>query len=81
VYRALKPEDNPTALPGRSAAVYPKPPAEEEEGTLQGNAAAPQAEAAQPFAEVFEVHPEVLERWGLGNPVVLFSVVLGESCR
>jgi hypothetical protein len=26
---------------------------------------------------VFEVHPEVLESFRLGNPVVLFSLTLG----
>jgi len=30
------------------------------------------------FAEVFEVHPEVLENWKLGHPVVMFSLTLGE---
>ena len=30
------------------------------------------------IAEVFEVHPQVLENWRLGNPVVLFSLTLGE---
>jgi len=29
-------------------------------------------------AEVFEVHPQVLENWRLSNPVVLFSLTLGE---
>ena len=31
----------------------------------------------QKIAEVFEAHPEVLENCRLGNPVVLFSLVLG----
>lgn len=33
---------------------------------------------AEPVAEVFEVHPQVLENWRLSNPVVLFSLTLGE---
>lgn len=57
-YRA---NGNPTALPGRSAAVYVK----QDGGHL-------------PVAEVFEVHPQVLENWRLSNPVVLFSLILGE---
>ncbi len=31
------------------------------------------------LAEVFEVHPEVLEQWKIGNPVVLLSLDLGET--
>ncbi len=54
-YRA---DDNPTALPGRAAAVY------------QGE---------RRIAELFEVHPETLTRFGLSTPVVLLSVLLGEN--
>jgi phenylalanyl-tRNA synthetase beta chain len=56
---------NPTALPGRAAVV------------LAQSSAALEPPLANPLAEVFEVHPEVLEMWRLGNPVVLFSLVLG----
>ena len=31
------------------------------------------------FAEVFEVHPEALEQWKIGNPVVMLSLDLGET--
>jgi phenylalanyl-tRNA synthetase beta chain len=65
-YRA---EDNPSALPGRSAGVY---------STGGGTGGSPVAGTApQKIAEVFEVHPEVLENFRLGNPVVLFSLTLG----
>jgi len=53
-------DDNPSALHGRSAAVYQQ-----------------QAGGEQRIAEVFEVHPQVLENWRLTNPVVLFSLLLG----
>jgi phenylalanyl-tRNA synthetase beta chain len=53
-YRA---DDNPSGLPGRSAAVYDS--------------------AGARIAELFEVHPQVLENFGLPNPVVLFSLELG----
>ena len=59
-YAAASEQANPTALPGRSAAVY-----------------AAGDETALPLAEVFEVHPEVLENWKLSAPVVLFSLILG----
>ena len=55
-----RPDDNPTALPGRAACVY----------AVGRN--------STPTAEVFEVHPEVLENWRLSNPVVMFSLRLGE---
>ena len=35
------------------------------------------AEMAARIGEVFEVHPEVLENWHLGHPVVIFSLTLG----
>lgn len=56
-------DENPTALTGRAAAVY-------RTGGESG---------ATPIAEVFEVHPEVLTNWKLSNPVVLFSLVLGDT--
>ena len=44
---------------------------------LSGRAAEVYHDGAK-IAEVFEVHPEVLENWHLGHPVVLFSLTLGE---
>ncbi len=68
-YRSASTDENPSALAGRAAAVLST--------TLPGAAAATSVPLANPLAEVFEVHPEVLELWRLGTPVVLFSLVLG----
>ena len=49
---------------------------------LPGRAATVVAAAFQPpdsTAEVFEVHPQVLENFKLGNPVVLFALKLGDT--
>jgi phenylalanyl-tRNA synthetase beta chain len=51
-------DDNPSALPGRAAALS------DSSGARIG--------------ELFEVHPEVLELWRLENPVVAFSLTLGQ---
>ncbi len=77
-----RPDDNPTALSGRSAAVYANQPAglsaerAAAEGAETDDNPAPQLAPVR-IGEVFEVHPEVLEMWRLSNPVVLFSLVLG----
>jgi phenylalanyl-tRNA synthetase beta chain len=69
-YRAATEEENPSALLGRAAVVT----SSALPGVDPGGASVP---LANPLAEVFEVHPEVLEMWRLGAPVVLFSLVLG----
>jgi phenylalanyl-tRNA synthetase beta chain len=65
---------NPSALPGRAALVMAKGQAYAPQPGV-----APSEPTANPIAEVFEVHPEVLEMWKLGAPVVLFSLVLGSA--
>jgi phenylalanyl-tRNA synthetase beta subunit len=52
-----RPEENPSGIPGRCAAVF--------------------TESGERIAELFELHPQVLENFGLPNPVVLFSLDLG----
>lgn len=83
-YRAA---DNPSALPGRAAAVYvskSEDGSQKSEGGSQKAEAKPASDESQmepfaplPIGEVFEVHPEVLGHFKLASPVVLFSVVLG----
>jgi phenylalanyl-tRNA synthetase beta chain len=68
------PLDEPAALPGRAAAIQltcdaaQKPPHGlgrlEAKGSLQ-------------IGTIFELHPEVLEEWKLGAPVVMLSLLLG----
>ncbi|MDQ3024015.1 MAG: hypothetical protein M3R04_06500, partial [bacterium] len=45
---------------------------------LPGRAAAISNAASEHIGELFEVHPEVLELWRLENPVVAFSLTLGQ---
>lgn len=71
-YRAASAQENPTALPGRAAVVTVSKSA----GSRATDHSVP---LANPLAEVFEVHPEVLEMWKLTAPVVLFSLVLGDA--
>ncbi|MCB1186976.1 phenylalanine--tRNA ligase subunit beta [bacterium] len=67
--------DYPAALPGRCAELWA-------DAELLGERAEycnlPVLEGSMLIGRLFEVHPEVLENWKLGNPVVLLELVLGE---
>ena len=67
--------DYPAALPGRCAELWA-------DAELLGERAEycnlPVLEGSMLVGRLFEVHPEVLENWKLGNPVVLLELVLGE---
>jgi phenylalanyl-tRNA synthetase beta chain len=72
-YRVL---DDPTALPGRAASVHL--PAHQATQPLPfGLGQLADDDGTVRLGEVFEVHPEVLEDWKLGAPVVLLSLKLG----
>jgi len=45
---------------------------------LPGRAALVRDSAGKGIGELFEVHPEVLEHWRIANPVVAFSLTLGQ---
>jgi phenylalanyl-tRNA synthetase beta chain len=51
--------------------------ADENPSGIPGRCAAVFSEAGERIAELFELHPQVLENFGLGSPAVLFSAELG----
>lgn len=67
--------DYPGGLPGRCAEL--RVPAAALVG-MAGYEALPEIEGHVLLGRLFEVHPEVLENWKIGNPVVMFEIVLGQ---
>jgi phenylalanyl-tRNA synthetase beta chain len=53
--------------------------AAENPSAIPGRSAEVVAADGRVIAEVFEVHPEVLEQWKIGNPAALLSLDLGET--
>ncbi len=67
--------DYPAGLPGRCAELWA-------DAVLLGArpeyCSLPVVDDSMLIGRLFELHPEVLENWKLGNPVVIFELVLGE---
>jgi phenylalanyl-tRNA synthetase beta chain len=67
--------DYPAGLPGRCAELRAVP---ESLAGMPGYEALPVLDGHVLLGRLFEVHPEVLENWKIGNPVVMFELVLGQ---
>ena len=67
--------DYPAGLPGRCAELRLPAAALRSRPGYKG---LPEVDGQVLLGRLFEVHPEVLENWKLGNPVVMFEIVLGQ---